>query len=266
MTIKAATTLPVPGVSRYSNAFTVTWGAEPSTNAAPVSDYDVVVTDLATLEERTCLSTGATTCTVSGFTPPDPLALPIPYLPTYSVKVTARNAIGASTASTLPLVSLALPPGRDLRRAGGATAPAVLATAGRRHLVRHRQRRDGVRPRLHLGAAGRRPCVGRPRWRPGAMSVALDGGVLAAWIDVSATRPSSFSLGLNNPEMHDLDADLRLRSQNPEERAEEHRTTQYADLSETSCHVRIHPLFIPLEDRGSGGNWSRILFQPRLYV
>ena len=199
VTIEGATTLPVPGVSRYSNAFTVTWGAEPSTNAAPVSDYDVVVTDLGTLEDRTCLSTGATTCTVSGFTPPDPLALPIPYLPTYSVKVTARNAIGASTASTLPLVSLALPPGETyvapvvpphppyspppVVDISSATANDVIV-----FIPGYISAPQGV-VRVSVDPGG----------DPSAMTVALDGGVLAAWIDVSTTRPSSFSLGLNNP-------------------------------------------------------------------
>ncbi len=177
----------------------MTWGAEPSPTAAPVFDYTVVVTDLATLEQRTCLSTGPTTCTVTGFTPPNPLALPIPYLPTFSVSVTAHNAIGVSPPSTLPSVSLALPPGETYvppvvpPQPPYSPPPVVDISSATANDVTvfvpgYISTPQGV-VRVSVDPGG----------DAGAMSVALDGGVLAAWIDVSATRPSGFSLGLANP-------------------------------------------------------------------
>jgi hypothetical protein len=199
VTIANDTVVPVPTVSRYPDAFTVNWGAQPAGNTAPVIQYDVVVKDLTTLEERNCHTLGELTCTVSGFTPPNPAALPLPYLPTFSVTVTARNAIGQSVASVIPLVTLGLPP------APGYVAPtdpphapysppAVVdissATANQVtvSIPGYISVPQGV-VRVAVDAGG----------VAGKMAVDLDGGVLAAWVELTSTRPSTFSLGLANP-------------------------------------------------------------------
>jgi hypothetical protein len=196
--VTGATALPVPNVSRYSDTFTVTWGAEPSANAAPVIDYLVTIRDLATLQERTCTTTGELTCTVTGFAPPDPLLLPVPYLPTFSVTVTAHNAIG-NTSSTLPTVSLALPPAEVYTppvvppHPGYTPLPVVDITSATANDVTvfvpgYVSTPQGV-VRVAVGTGG----------DASKMSVKLDGGVLAAWIDLSATRPADFSMGMSNP-------------------------------------------------------------------
>jgi hypothetical protein len=198
VTITNATSGPVPTVSRYSDAFTVNWSTVPSGNAAPVMQYDVVVRDLATLEERNChtlndFSLTTLSCTVSGFTPPNPTATPTPYQPTFSVTVTGTNAIGNSPATVLPTVSLGDPPAPTYvapvvpPHAPYSPPPVVDISSATANQVTVFIPQGVVRVAVNPGGVASN------------MAVNLDGGVLAAWAELTATRPATFSFGLANP-------------------------------------------------------------------
>lgn len=195
--VEEALTLPLVNVSRYVNAFVFEWEPGTAAEAAPTREYEVTITDTATSETHTCTSTDATTCTITGLPPAQPIAIP-PYLAQYDVSIVARNVVGASPAATLTGISLPLVGDTYVEPVAEPHPPYVppavididLTTGNDVELIvpGYVSVPQGV---IDVSTAPE---------HAGVKTVELGGGVLSAWTELSDIRPGSFKFGIVNPQ------------------------------------------------------------------
>lgn len=200
---------PVVGQSRYQDAMVVRWDPQSSPTLAPIREYNVILTDLSTNLTQSCRTipiigdASEMTCTFTGLTAPDPDVLPTPYQPQYKVDVTAGNVVGASPTSTLTPLTLTPPDELDPAAHAYVSPIVPLHPPFRPPPVVDFELKDPAHPVeivvpgyvavpqgvVAVGATG----------TGASASIALDGGVLAAWVDLGDVLPHEFSLGLTNP-------------------------------------------------------------------
>jgi hypothetical protein len=179
----------VPGLSAYRDVFVVSWDAPADDGGAPIAAYDVTVTDGT--DTWTCSTTGALTCAVTGL----PSAVVVS--PPYDIEVTATNVIGVSDPGPLTNVLLPAPPAGETYVPPDPPEPAPYTP-------------DAVIDVTTTGAndveffvpgyvSVPQGVVRVSVTDPARASVRIQGGVLAAWIDLTDPRPNGLKLGHLNP-------------------------------------------------------------------